>query len=61
MERLRVSQLRGEVDWSPAGLLRATGRRGPLRGDPLGMSGIDDEQLRAVMPTARDDEQEVGP
>ncbi len=23
--------------------------------------GIDDEQLRAVMPTARDDEQEVGP
>ncbi|MFJ2913638.1 hypothetical protein ACIO8F_30435 [Streptomyces sp. NPDC087228] len=24
-------------------------------------TGIDDERLRAVMPTARDEEQEVGP
>jgi AcrR family transcriptional regulator len=61
LERLLTSQLPRELDWTAADLLRATVDTvlyGAIRSaDP----GIDDEQLRAVIPTARDDEQEVGP
>lgn len=59
--RLLASQLPRELDWTVAD---------PL-GGPLGTvlygavrsahHGVDDERPRAVMPTARDDEQEVGP
>jgi hypothetical protein len=61
LERLLTSQLPRELDWTAADLLRAavdTVLYGAIRS---AHPGIDDEQLRAVMPTARDDEQEVGP
>ena len=43
------------------GLLRATTDTVLYEAIGSAHPGIDDEQLRAVMPTAHDDEQEVGP
>ncbi|MEV6591642.1 TetR/AcrR family transcriptional regulator [Streptomyces acidicola] len=61
LERLLNSQLPHELDWTAADLLRATVDtvlHGAIRSaDP----GTDGEGLRALIPTARDDEQEVGP
>lgn len=61
LERLLMSELPRDLDWTAADLLRATVDTvlyGAIR--PTGQ-GIDDEQPRAVVPTALDDEQEVGP
>ncbi|MGW7003334.1 hypothetical protein ACWGCW_11010 [Streptomyces sp. NPDC054933] len=61
LERLLTSQLPRELDWTTADLPRGsvdTVLYGAIRS---AHPGIDGEQLRAVMPTARDDEQEVGP
>jgi hypothetical protein len=61
VERLLTSPLPRELDWTAADLLRAsvdTLLYGAIRS---ARPGIDDEQLGAVIPTARDDEQEVGP
>ncbi|MGW2938187.1 TetR/AcrR family transcriptional regulator [Streptomyces sp. NPDC001156] len=61
LERLLTSQLPHELNWTAADLLRATVDivlYGAIRSAP----GIDDDQLGAVIPTARDDEEEeVGP
>lgn len=60
VERLLTSQLPRELDWTAADLLRASvdtvlyGAIRPAR------PGTDDEQLGVVIPTARDDEEEVG-
>ncbi|MFJ1617106.1 hypothetical protein ACIODT_31200 [Streptomyces sp. NPDC088251] len=54
-------QLPRELHRTAAGPLRAavgTVRYGAIRS---AHTGVDDERLRAVMPTARDEEQEVGP
>ncbi len=60
LERLLNSQLPRELDWTAADLLRATVDTvlyGAIRSaDP----GTDGDGLRAVIPTARDDDQEVG-
>lgn len=64
LERLLTSQLPRELDRTAADLLRAgvdTVLYGAIRPAHPGHSGIGDEQLRAVMPRARDEEQEVGP
>ncbi|MEU2058182.1 hypothetical protein [Streptomyces bungoensis] len=56
-----MSELPRDLDWTAADLLRVTVDTvlyGAIR--PTGR-GIDDEQSRAVIPTARDDDQEVGP
>lgn len=61
LERLLMSELPRDLDWTAADLLRVTVDTvlyGAIR--PTGR-GIDDEQSRAVIPTARDDDQEVGP
>ncbi|MGW3511080.1 hypothetical protein [Streptomyces sp. NPDC000994] len=61
LERLLNSQLPHELDWTAADLLRATVDtvlHGAIRSADPGTHG---EGLRAVTPTARDDEQEVGP
>ncbi|MFF4795088.1 hypothetical protein ACFY2M_36310 [Streptomyces sp. NPDC001276] len=61
LERLLNSQLPHELDWTAADLLRATVDtvlHGAIRSADPGTHG---EGLRAVIPTARDDEQEVGP
>ncbi|WP_079249537.1 TetR/AcrR family transcriptional regulator [Streptomyces sp. IMTB 2501] len=61
LERLLTSQLPREMDWTAADLLRATVDTmlyGAIRSAD---TGIDNKRLRAVVPTARDDEQEVGP
>ncbi|MEW2512711.1 TetR/AcrR family transcriptional regulator [Streptomyces sp. NPDC046870] len=61
LERLLMSDLPRDLDWTAADLLRATVDtvlHGAIR--PADQ-GIDDGQPRAVIPTARDDEQEVGP
>ncbi len=61
LERLLMSDLPRDLDWTAADLLRATVDTvlyGAIR--PTGR-GIHDEQPRTVIPTARDDEQEVGP
>ncbi|WP_331743695.1 hypothetical protein OH809_44855 (plasmid) [Streptomyces sp. NBC_00873] len=61
LERLLNSQLPHELDWTAADLLRATVDtvlHGAIRSADRGTDG---EGLRAVIPTARDDEQEVGP
>jgi len=55
LERLLTSQLPHELDWTAT---VDTVLYGAIRS---AHPGIDDEQLRAVMPTARDDEQEVSP
>ena len=60
LERLLTSQLPRELGWTATDLLRATVvtvHYGAIRS---ARPGINDEQFRAVMPTARDDEQEVG-
>lgn len=61
MEQLLTSQLPRELDWSAADLLWATLTTVLYGATRSAHPGIDDGQLRAVMPTARDDEQEVGP
>ncbi|MEU2743865.1 TetR/AcrR family transcriptional regulator [Streptomyces sp. NPDC007095] len=61
LERLLTSQLPRELGWTAADLLRAsvdTVLYGAIR---PAHSGTDGQQLRAVMPRARDEEQEVGP
>ncbi|MFF4684985.1 TetR/AcrR family transcriptional regulator [Streptomyces sp. NPDC001307] len=61
LERLLTSQLPHELEWTAADLLRATVDTvlyGAIR--PTGQ-GIGDERPRALIPTARDDDQEVGP
>ncbi|MFB6961486.1 hypothetical protein ACFCYB_31945 [Streptomyces sp. NPDC056309] len=61
LERPLTSKLPRELDRAVADPLWATVGivpRGTIRSAHL---GIDDEQLRAVMPTARDDNQEVVP
>ena len=61
LERLLTSQLPRELDWTAADLLRATVDivlYGAIRSP---RPGVDAEQLRAVVPRARDDEQEVRP
>ncbi|MFE7043951.1 recombinase family protein [Streptomyces atratus] len=60
LERLLTSQLPRELEWTAADLLRApvdTVFYGAIHSVH---PGIDGEQLRAVMPTARDDGQEAG-
>ncbi|MGW3028068.1 TetR/AcrR family transcriptional regulator [Streptomyces sp. NPDC001221] len=61
LERLLTSQLPHKLNWTAADLLRATVDTvlyGAIRSAP----GIDDDQLGAVTPRARDDdEEEVGP
>ncbi len=57
LERLVTSRLPRELDWTAADLLRATVDTvlyGAIR------SGHADEQLRAVIPSARDDEKAAG-
>ncbi|MGI8308847.1 hypothetical protein [Saccharopolyspora hattusasensis] len=61
MERLLISQLPREPDRTGADLLRATVGTVLCGAIRSAHPGIGDEQLRAVMPTARDEEQEVGP
>ncbi|MER6982872.1 TetR/AcrR family transcriptional regulator [Streptomyces carpinensis] len=61
LERLLTSQLPRELDWTAADLLRATVDTVLYGAVRSAHSGIDDEQVRAVIPTARDDEEEVGP
>jgi AcrR family transcriptional regulator len=61
LERLLTSQLPRELGWTAADLLRAgvdTVLYGAIR---PAHPGTDGERLRAVMPRARDEEQEVGP
>ncbi|MGW4519093.1 TetR/AcrR family transcriptional regulator [Streptomyces sp. NPDC004393] len=57
LERLLTSQLPHELNWTAADLLRATVDTvlyGAIRSAP----GIDNDQLGAVIPRARDDEEE---
>ncbi|MEU2923605.1 helix-turn-helix domain-containing protein [Streptomyces sp. NPDC007251] len=61
LERLLMSQLPRELDWTAADLLRATVDTVLYGAIRPADRGIDDEQPRAVIPTARDDDQEVGP
>ncbi|MEU0485273.1 hypothetical protein ABZ260_39605 [Streptosporangium sp. NPDC006013] len=61
LERLLASQLPRELDWASADLLRATVDTVLYGAIRSAHPGVDDERLRAVMSTARDDEQEVGP
>lgn len=61
LERLFTSQLPRELDWPAADLLRATVDTVLYGAIRPAQPGIDEEQPRAVMPTARDEEQEVGP
>ncbi|MFE9868329.1 hypothetical protein ACFYPZ_37545 [Streptomyces sp. NPDC005506] len=61
LERLLTSQLPRELEWTAADLLRATVDTVLYGAIRSAHPGIDDERLGAVMPTARDDEQEVGP
>ncbi|CAK7284053.1 TetR/AcrR family transcriptional regulator [Streptomyces misionensis] len=61
LERLLMSELPRDLAWTAADLLRATVDTvlyGAIR--PTAQ-GIDDGRPRAVIPTARDDGQEVGP
>lgn len=60
LERLLTSQVPRELDWTATDLLRATVDTVLSRAIRSAHPGINDEQFRAVMPTARDDEQEVG-
>jgi AcrR family transcriptional regulator len=61
LERLLTSQLPRELDWTAADLLRATVDTVLYGAIRSGHRGMDDEQLRAAIPTSRNDEQEVGP
>ena len=61
LERLLTSQLPRELDWTATDLLRVTVDTVLYGAIRSAHPGIDDEQLRAVMPTARHDEQGVGP
>ncbi|MEU9246666.1 TetR/AcrR family transcriptional regulator [Streptomyces sp. NPDC048385] len=61
LERLFTSRLPYELEWTAADLLRATVDTvlyGAIRSTG---PAVDDERLGAVIPTARDDEKEVGP
>ncbi|MFJ7495970.1 recombinase family protein [Streptomyces sp. NPDC097727] len=60
-ERLLSSQVPRELDRTAADLLRAAVDTVLYGASHSAHPDIDDEQLRAVMPTARDDAQEVGP
>jgi len=61
LERLLTPQVPRELDWTATDLLQATIDTVLYGGIRSAHPGIDDEQRRAVMPTARDDEQEVDP
>ncbi|MGY4981035.1 TetR/AcrR family transcriptional regulator [Streptomyces sp. 900105755] len=61
LERLLTSRLPHELDWTAADLLRATVDTVLHGAIHPGARGADDEHPRAVIPTARDDDQEVTP
>jgi AcrR family transcriptional regulator len=61
LERLLTSQLPRELDWTAVDLLRATVDTMLYGAIRCAHPGVDDEQLRVVMATARDDGQEVSP
>jgi AcrR family transcriptional regulator len=61
LERLLTSQLPHELEWTAADLLRATVDTVLYGAIRPADQGIGDEQSRAVIPAARDDDQEVGP
>ncbi|MGW2938044.1 TetR/AcrR family transcriptional regulator [Streptomyces sp. NPDC001156] len=61
LERLLTSQLPHELNWTGADLLRATVDTVLYGAVRPAHPGTDDDQLGAVHPTARDDEEEVGP
>jgi hypothetical protein len=61
LERLLTSQLSHELEWTAADLLRATVDTVLYGAIRPADQGIGDEQSRAVIPAARDDDQEVGP
>lgn len=61
VERLLTSRLPDELDWTAADLLRATVDTVLYGAIRSARPGIDDDQLGPVIPTALDDEQEVGP
>jgi len=61
LERLLTSQLPRELDWTATDLLQATVATVLYGAICSAHPGIDDEPLWAVMPTAHDDEQEMGP
>jgi len=56
LDRRLTSQVPRELDWTATDLLRAAVDTVLYK---AAYPGIDDEPLRAVMSTARDDEQEV--
>ncbi|MQY36882.1 hypothetical protein SRB17_48840 [Streptomyces sp. RB17] len=61
LERLLTSRLPHALDWTAADLLRATVDTVLYGAIRPADQGIDAERPRAVIPTARDDDQEVGP
>ncbi|MFE7609506.1 hypothetical protein [Streptomyces celluloflavus] len=61
LERPLTSPLAHELNRTVADLVRATVDAVLHRAIRPARPGIDDEQLRAVIPTARDDKQEVVP
>ncbi|MCO6007159.1 hypothetical protein NE236_19440 [Actinoallomurus purpureus] len=61
LEWLLTSQSPREPDWTGADLLRATGDTVLYGAIRSAHPGIDGERLRAVIPTARGNEQEVVP
>ncbi|MEN1889514.1 TetR/AcrR family transcriptional regulator [Streptomyces mirabilis] len=61
LERLLTSQLPHEMDWTGADLLRATVDTVLYGAIRPADQGVDGEQPRAAIPTARNDDQEVGP
>jgi AcrR family transcriptional regulator len=60
LERLLTSQLPHELDWAAVDLLRATVDTVLYGAIRSAHPGVGDERPRVVMPTARNDEQEVG-
>ncbi|MEV7387425.1 MULTISPECIES: TetR/AcrR family transcriptional regulator [unclassified Streptomyces] len=61
LERLLTSRLTRELDWTAADLLRATVDTVLYGAIRPAAPGIDDGRRRALIPTARDDQKEVGP
>jgi hypothetical protein len=60
LERLLTSRLPHELDWAAVDLLRRPSTPVLYGAIRSAHTGIGDEQPRAVNPTARNDEQEVG-
>ncbi|MFJ5271604.1 TetR/AcrR family transcriptional regulator [Streptomyces sp. NPDC088358] len=61
LERLLTSQLPRELDWTAADLLRATVDTVLYGAIRSAHPRADEERPRAVIPTARDEQEEVGP